>query len=227
MAIRGCAVARILVIDDSDTVRDLLGGLLEDAGYEVRAACDGREGLLVHRKELFDLVITDVQMPGKSGSDVIKQIRSSCRGARIIAMSDYGGELVSRIVKCGADHVLLKPFRMQTLLTAVDRLLCGGDGQAGDVDGSESGSRAPHRWRGFHADCDPATLARPRPRRQGRVRGRPMAATPLRATPFAPLQPPSRASGIHLRGRGEISAVLFEVMVLRSGCGSRDPTIEV
>ena len=153
-------MARILVIDDSDAVRELLCGLLEDAGYEVRAACDGGEGLMLHRKEVFDLVIADVQMPGKSGRDVIEEIRSSPRGTRVIAMSDYGGELVSRIVECGADHVLLKPFRMQTLLAAVDRLLCGDDGQAGDVDGSESGARAPQRWRGFHAGCDPAPSGR-------------------------------------------------------------------
>lgn len=61
---------RILLVEDDETFRSFVQTILEDEEYEVRIARDGREGEQLLAKENFDLVITDLKMPGKSGLDL-------------------------------------------------------------------------------------------------------------------------------------------------------------
>ena len=68
---------RILTIDDSKTIRDMLMLTLADAGFEVLQAVDGQDGLDVLSKEPVDIVITDINMPRMDGYEVIRQMRSN------------------------------------------------------------------------------------------------------------------------------------------------------
>jgi two-component system chemotaxis sensor kinase CheA len=74
---------RILVVEDSITSRMLLKGILESAGYRVKTAVDGAEGLACLRKEDFDLVVSDVDMPRLNGFDLTAGVRADPRIARL------------------------------------------------------------------------------------------------------------------------------------------------
>lgn len=114
-------MASILIIDDEESIRKLLRTILQEAGYEVRQAVNGRQGLELHRTHPADLIITDLIMPEMSGLDLILELTRQFLNVKVIAMTgeaDAGGQL--RIAKLlGARQVFAKPFDMNKLLRAV------------------------------------------------------------------------------------------------------------
>ena len=82
----------ILVIEDDVQVRTMLRIMLEEAGYEVQEASDGKEGLSLFRQKHFDLIITDIIMPEKDGMETIIEMRHDYPDVKIIAIS--GGEFI-------------------------------------------------------------------------------------------------------------------------------------
>jgi DNA-binding response OmpR family regulator len=84
-------MASILIIDDTDVIRDLLQTSLERAGYAVRVAKDGHEGLREFRKASADLVITDIYMPDCDGIEVIRGLRRLSPEVKILAISGGTG----------------------------------------------------------------------------------------------------------------------------------------
>lgn len=124
------AMASILVIDDDSDLRALLVYQLQAAGYEVRAAAHGAEGLALQHDRPADVIITDIFMPEKEGVETIRELKEQFPAARIIAMSG-GGSLrparrpfttrdVSVVAReLGVTAVLQKPFEMQELLGSV------------------------------------------------------------------------------------------------------------
>jgi CheY-like chemotaxis protein len=118
---------RILVVDDNDQIREMLRLLLEQAGYEVLEATNGKFALGLLKKEQADLVITDIIMPEMEGIDLIRAIRSLYPRAKIIAISG-GGRIDPRLClsmadKLGADRILQKPFGKSAILSTVAELL--------------------------------------------------------------------------------------------------------
>src|SRR3954454_19068207 len=110
---------RILVIDDDESIRLILAKALEQAGYKVDVAVDGREGTQQFRTEHYDVVIVDIWMPEKDGLETLMEIRRNTPGAKVIAISG-GGRLgiMSPLgwAKClGAVAVLIKPFSSEEL----------------------------------------------------------------------------------------------------------------
>jgi DNA-binding response OmpR family regulator len=71
---------KILIVDDEEDISKLVRLILEDEGYEVHAAPNGEEALDLLREELYDLVLLDLLMPGMSGWDVLKQLRTNAKG---------------------------------------------------------------------------------------------------------------------------------------------------
>ncbi len=118
-------MARILVIDDDAELRALAGLNLKDAGYQVLLAADGNEGLKLFREQPADLVITDIYMPNREGLETIRDMRQRSPKVGIIAISGRAtaGTMLGIARKLGADEVLQKPFAMQELLSAVDKVL--------------------------------------------------------------------------------------------------------
>jgi len=130
-------MARILVIDDEEDVREVLKQVLERAGYEVTVAASGKDGLDLLRKQGADLVITDVIMPGIDGVTTVKKIREKFRNTRIIVISGGGNvapksyepnaistsAFLASAANAGADRTLTKPFDRDELIAAIKSLL--------------------------------------------------------------------------------------------------------
>jgi CheY-like chemotaxis protein len=119
-------VAKILVIDDEPQLRVIVRMMLEKAGHQVTEAGDGEEGLKLLEKDLPDLILLDVMMPGPSGWEVCHKIKGS-RKLRDIPLVMFtvrsGEEDEERSRVCGAEAHINKPFDMEELLETVGRLL--------------------------------------------------------------------------------------------------------
>jgi CheY-like chemotaxis protein len=114
----------VLVVDDEDAIRHLIRETLEQAGYQVNEARDGKEGLLRYRQVPSDVVIMDILMPDQDGLESILTLRREFPQAKIIAItggSDMIGILnfldVAKML--GARRTLQKPFEMKQLLDVV------------------------------------------------------------------------------------------------------------
>ena len=114
-------MATILIIDDDDLIRVLLRSALEEAGYEVTEAANGRQGLELYRHRPTDLVITDIIMPEINGLDMLLALTREFLHAKVIAISGAGEEKnVLDVAKLlGARQTFQKPFSMPDLLGAV------------------------------------------------------------------------------------------------------------
>ena len=113
---------RILTIDDSKTMRDMLRMTLVDAGYVVIQAVDGQDGLDVLRKEHFDVVITDINMPKLDGYGVIRHLRAdaSYDDTPILVLSTENDQKTKDIGRdAGATGWLVKPFDPDQLVEIV------------------------------------------------------------------------------------------------------------
>ena len=118
---------RILIIDDDDEIRLILRQLLEQAGYKVEEASDGKEGISLHRQKTADLIITDMIMPKKEGMETIMELRTDFPHVKIIAMSGggrIGPENYLQMAEAfGALNIFKKPFNLEDMLGAVRELL--------------------------------------------------------------------------------------------------------
>jgi two-component system response regulator AtoC len=110
---------KVLVIDDEAGVRRTVSLILEDAGYDVSAASDGREGLSKALEEGSDLILCDVRMPHVDGLEFVERYRAEGGAGLVIVMTAYGSiELAIDAMKRGAYDYLPKPFDGdQVLLT--------------------------------------------------------------------------------------------------------------
>lgn len=116
-------MARVLIIDDNDQVREKLREVLEYAGHEVVEASDGKDGMRFFQKDQTELVITDVLMPEKDGLETIMGLRRDFPDVKIIAISGggrIGPDNYLRTAKLlGAQYTFTKPFKLKELLGAV------------------------------------------------------------------------------------------------------------
>ena len=122
-------MARILLIDDDDSVRTMLRLTLAHFGHTVIEARNGKEGLELFQHANADLVITDIVMPEKEGLEVLMELRKRQPPVKIIAISGWRDYLhVAKLM--GAAKVLAKPFSTNVLIAAIDELLPGGGAPA-------------------------------------------------------------------------------------------------
>jgi DNA-binding response OmpR family regulator len=118
---------QILIIDDDEMTRQTLSTALEQSGFQVEVAADGKEGIRKFRSGSFDLAIVDIWMPQKDGLDTLIEIRQHTPNAKVIAISG-GGELgittpLEWAKRLGAVAVLIKPFSIEDLRAAVRKAL--------------------------------------------------------------------------------------------------------
>jgi CheY-like chemotaxis protein len=103
--------ARILVIDDEESVRDILSRMLKVKGHEVVVASDGEEGIERFRNETFDLVFTDLGMPKTSGWEVGVAVKEMNPRVPVIMITGWGMELNrEKMGESGIDLIVSKPF---------------------------------------------------------------------------------------------------------------------
>jgi len=114
------AKRRALIIDDESGVRQSLGLILEDEGYEVATAADGDQGLRAAQAERFEVVLCDVRMPGRGGLEILEQLIAAQPEATVLVMSAFGQiDQALEAVRKGAYDYLAKPFTGQELLLAI------------------------------------------------------------------------------------------------------------
>ena len=117
---------QILVVDDDQLILVFLSAVLSEEGYQVTCACDGRQAVELMRENRFDLVITDVTMPGDlNGLDVLRIARQIDPQYRVIIMTgyDYVGAADHVINKLGAVDYLPKPFNLTLITLTVAKAL--------------------------------------------------------------------------------------------------------
>ncbi|ABB15742.1 MULTISPECIES: response regulator transcription factor [Carboxydothermus] len=129
---------KILVVDDEAPIVELIKFNLEREGYKVLEAYDGIRALEIVKKELPDLVILDIMLPGMSGLEVCKNIRNNEKTAEIpIIMLSARGEEVDKILglELGADDYMVKPFSPRELVARVKARLRRLEGREGKKEG--------------------------------------------------------------------------------------------
>jgi DNA-binding response OmpR family regulator len=116
--------ARVLVVDDDATVREIVGRYLGDAGYRVDLAADGPTGLRAARDREPDAVVLDLMLPGMSGLDVCRALRDSDDRLPIVMLTALGEE-DDRVLglELGADDYVTKPFSARELVLRIGSVL--------------------------------------------------------------------------------------------------------
>lgn len=116
--------ARILVIDDKENIRRLLSTSLTSDGYEVAEAEDGASGIERFKNTIYDLVITDVKMPGMDGLEVLEAVKETNPDTAVIVITAFADmDDAIRALKRGAADYLRKPFKLEEVRAAVEKAL--------------------------------------------------------------------------------------------------------
>lgn len=117
-------MARILVVDDDDDLREVLVELLKGAGYEVEPCASGREAVRRVGEATFDLVVLDRVMPNTDGIQTLGELRSIGFRGRVVMLTAFASvPNAVETLKRGADDYLAKPFRPADLIATVARHL--------------------------------------------------------------------------------------------------------
>ena len=116
---------RVLAIDDSRTIRNLLAACLEEAGFEYHSAVDGREGVDAYSDVAPDVVITDINMPNLDGFGVIEELRGEGINSKVpilVLTTESSADLKARARSAGATGWITKPFDDESLIFALKRV---------------------------------------------------------------------------------------------------------
>jgi nitrogen regulation protein NR(I) len=152
------AAAKILLIEDDPGIVMTLRRVLKEEGHEVLVEKRGDTGLALAQKDSFDVVVTDMKLPGVNGLDLVRDLHTSKPRLPIILMTAHGTtETAIQATKCGAYDYLLKPFEIPEFIELVEKALAsrrlmtepvelGGAGEARDsLVGNSRGMQAIYK----------------------------------------------------------------------------------
>jgi len=118
----------ILVVDDEESIRESLKGILQDEGFRPLVAEDGEEGLTILRDESPDIILLDIWMPGLDGIETLKKIREEYPEQLVIMMSGHGTiETAVKATKLGAFDFIEKPLSLEKVLLSIQNALKVGE----------------------------------------------------------------------------------------------------
>lgn len=115
-----------LIVDDSQSMRAVVRLTLSTEGYQVTEAADGNEALSLAKQKKFDVVITDVNMPGKDGLTLIKELRATTnyKHTPILTLTTQtGGDKKNQGKLAGATGWITKPFSSKKLIEVLKKLI--------------------------------------------------------------------------------------------------------
>ncbi len=116
--------ARILVVDDEESIRDLLRLVLTGEGYSVVTANDGVEAIEYLEAQRFDLIITDLVMPKVNGVEVLRAAKRIDPNYPVMVITGFPSvETVTKLVRLGVGDYLTKPFNIDVVIVTVAKLL--------------------------------------------------------------------------------------------------------
>lgn len=116
-------MVNILIIDDSEVIRNLLTEYLSDLGYQVAAAVDGQDGIEKALSEDYGLVLCDIHMPRKNGFEVLKAVNSVKPDVMFVMTDSLPDKLSDLAQEAGAYCCLKKPFDLAEVKMVVNKLL--------------------------------------------------------------------------------------------------------
>ena len=125
--------ADILIVEDHPTMREAMRMVLEHEGFDIREAGDGQAALAMVRERPPDLLFLDLNIPGTSGAEVLRVMKSDPDTAdvRVIIVTATGEEGRDYVLSLGADEYFTKPFSPLALLRTVEKVLEPGSAEGG------------------------------------------------------------------------------------------------
>ncbi|MBW2515141.1 MAG: response regulator, partial [Deltaproteobacteria bacterium] len=114
---------RVLIVDDDSSVRNTIHEYIANAGFDPTAAASAEEALDLVEKNDFDVVITDIRLPGMGGLELTKVIKQK-NGADVIVVTGYSDDYsYEEAINIGASDFVIKPVRLEELLLRMRRVL--------------------------------------------------------------------------------------------------------
>ena len=115
---------KILIVEDEKSMSEVLRILLEGEGYDVVSAFDGYEGVDLIKKDIYDLVITDIRMPGLDGFEVLKTVKEVSPESIVIMITAFGTtESAIEAMKLGAYDYINKPFKIDEIRLIIKKAI--------------------------------------------------------------------------------------------------------
>lgn len=115
---------KILIVEDEKSMREVLGILLEGEGYDVTLATGGIDGISLLNKDIFDMVITDINMPKVNGFEILKKVRETSPDTLVIMITAFGTtESAIEAMQLGAYDYIHKPFKIDEIRLVVKKAL--------------------------------------------------------------------------------------------------------
>lgn len=115
---------KILLVDDEESIRNMMRMTLELDGYSVLTAADGPSALTIFQEELPDVVLLDVRMPGMDGVEALRRIKEINRDAEVIIISGHGDmDMAIKCLRMEASNFLTKPVSEEILSLSIKRSL--------------------------------------------------------------------------------------------------------
>jgi len=114
---------KILLVDDNKFIRDSFSERLRNNKYEVSSAKDGKEAIDKIAADNFDVVITDIGMPGVNGIEVLKFTKKNKPKTKVIVMSTYvNQEVINKVMELGADKYIEKSSFLKDIISVLDKI---------------------------------------------------------------------------------------------------------
>jgi two-component system, cell cycle sensor histidine kinase and response regulator CckA len=117
--------AKLLLVDDDQAVRDVIASILRRAGHDVTVAPGAQQAIAATQSASFDLLVTDVVMPGMSGIELARELRQAAPSLKVLLLSGYPGKYAQAAGDDPSALYLAKPVTPTVLLAHVDQLLSG------------------------------------------------------------------------------------------------------
>ncbi len=113
---------RILIVDDDEAIRSVLADLFRDEGYTVKTACNGRQALAAVERNVYDVLLTDLDMPDGNGLELARALHGQNSTIPLVVMAaSRSGAATSR--EMDAVAYLQKPFDIETVISTIDAVV--------------------------------------------------------------------------------------------------------
>jgi two-component system chemotaxis response regulator CheY len=118
-------MATVLIVDDDETTRAMIGMAVEELGHQPTYAHDGEEGVEMVKAASYDVVFMDLAMPHKNGLVAIQEIMAEYPATKIVAVSGVDAEMLERAMEYGAMEGLTKPITPKQVQDLVEQMIHG------------------------------------------------------------------------------------------------------
>ena len=118
------AKSKILIVDDEVSMREFLEIMLSKEGYKVSSSGSGKEALKMLNDTIYDLIVSDVQMPGMNGIELLRNVKEVCPDTTVIMITAYAStESGVEAMKAGAYDYITKPFKVDEIKLIIKNAL--------------------------------------------------------------------------------------------------------